>query len=539
MLSYQNEIGYVVNNISLPFNASIQEAFSVARARIRKLGITDSDLTYSIFRRSVDARKKGAIKFVYSIRVGGRLPIIDESRLAKQGISLDTYSAPVIERGNREITHGPVVVGSGPCGLFCALLLAENGLRPTLIERGGSISERRAAVDRFISERVLDTDSNIQFGAGGAGTFSDGKLVTRINDSLSGYILERLIDHGAPEDIRYIAKPHIGTDVLSTVVERILDRITALGGRVMYHTTLTGYKCSGGRVTAACTNRGDIPCDDIVIAVGHSARDTYDYLISSGLSIEAKSFSIGMRIEHPTRLIDTALYGDDAGNPLLGHAEYNLAYNTRERGVYTFCMCPGGVVVAATSEDGGVVTNGMSYHARDGRNSNSAVLCSVFREDFGGDPRRAIALQRQIEHAAFVAGGSDYSAPIITVGDFLGGGLSAEPTEVIPTYMDGIGVKLARPEMYLPSVITDGIKNGLRDFDKKINGFASHSAILTGAETRTSAPLRILRDNTSGVAHGFTNLYPAGEGAGYAGGITSAAIDGVKTALHILRKYKT
>lgn len=538
MSSIQNEIGYVVNNISLPFDASFEEAFSVARARIGKLGIFGKDLKFSIFRRSVDARKKGAIKFVYSIRVGGRLPVIDESRLSKLGISVDSYSAPIIERGDMTARFGPVVVGSGPCGLFCALLLAENGLRPTLIDRGGSIRERRAAVDKFNTDRILDTDCNIQFGAGGAGTFSDGKLVTRINDSLCGYVLERLIDHGAPEDIRYIAKPHIGTDVLSLVVESILERISALGGRVLYHTTLTGYKSSSGRITAACTNHGDIPCDDLVLAVGHSARDTYDYLISNGLSIEAKSFSVGMRIEHPTSLIDTALYGEDAGNPILGHAEYNLAYNTRERGVYTFCMCPGGVVVAATSENGGVVTNGMSYHARDGRNSNSAILCSIFKEDFADDPRRAISFQQSIERAAFVAGGSDYSAPIITVGDFLAGTLSAELTDVVPTYMDGKGVRLARPEAFLPKTVTDGLKNGILDFDRKIKGFASSSAVLTGAETRTSAPLRILRNNNCGLALGFDNLYPAGEGAGYAGGITSAAIDGIKTALHILRKYK-
>ena len=532
-----NNIQYIVNNISLPFNASVYEAFSVAMRKIQKLGIPTRGLDCSVYRRSVDARKKHDIRFVYSILVSGDMPVLSKERLAGQDVSLDLRTQPNIIFGDRKIDGRPVVVGSGPCGLFCALLLAENGYNPILIERGGSVAERVAQVDRFNKERILDTDTNIQFGAGGAGTFSDGKLVTRINDSLSSYIIENLVKYGAPAEITTQAKPHVGTDILMKVVQNVIDRIVALGGEVMYHTTYLGMTCKNGTVKSIKTNRGDIVCSDLVLAIGHSARETYESLMNDQLDIEAKSFSVGMRIEHPTSLIDTGMYGDHAGDPLLGHAEYNLAYNTKVRGVYTFCMCPGGVVVAATSENGGVVSNGMSYHARDGKNSNSAVCCTVFKEDYGATPRDAIAFQRKIERAAFVAGGSDYSAPIITVADFISGDLKTLPTDVIPTYMNGTGVKLARPETYLPEFVTDNIKNALFDFDKKIHGFASSSAVLTGAETRTSAPVRILRNFESFTANGYTNLYPAGEGAGYAGGITSAAIDGVKTALKIMSKY--
>jgi uncharacterized FAD-dependent dehydrogenase len=408
---------------------------------------------------------------------------------------------------------------------------------PILIERGGSVSERIEAIESFKKTRILNTNTNIQFGAGGAGTFSDGKLVTRINDGMSQYVLDRFIQFGAPDDIAYVAKPHIGTDVLCTVVDRMIARITELGGEVRFHTAFRGSNITERRISSVNTNNGDIEAGAVVLAVGHSARDTYEQLMSSGLSIEAKSFSVGVRIEHLTEDINRAMYGDYASDPRLGHAEYALSHNTKQRGVYTFCMCPGGEVVAAASEEGGVVVNGMSNRNRDGLNSNSAVVCSVFREDYGATPERAIALQRKIERAAFAAGGSDYSAPIMTFGDFASGKLSHEPSRVLPTYMNG-GVRLANVSDYLPPVVADGIKNAVFAFDKRISGFASPDAILTGAETRTSAPLRILRNNETRLALGYENLYPAGEGAGYAGGITSAAIDGIRTAIALMGKYK-
>mgnify|MGYP004666418733 CR=1 FL=1 len=342
---------------------------------------------------------------------------------------------------------------------------------------------------------------------------------------------------GAPADIVYMAKPHIGTDILSGVVENILKEIVRLGGEVMYHTTFLSPVEKNGRVTAVHTDRGDLPCGAVVLAVGHSARDTYGTLMKSGVLFEAKSFSVGMRIEHLAEDIDTAMYGDAAGHPALGHAEYALSHNTKIRGVYTFCMCPGGEVVAATSEAGHVVVNGMSRYRRDGRNSNCAVVCSVFKEDYGATPATAIAYQSAIEKAAFSAGGADYSVPLTTVGDFLDGTEGTEPRRILPTYMNGAAYRLTSPERYLPPVVTGAIRGALSDFDRKIRGFSARDAVLSGAETRTSAPIRMPRDAGTRTAVGYDNLYPAGEGAGYAGGITSAAADGLHTALAILARF--
>ena len=536
-MSYSTH-GYIVNNVTLPINASHKEAFAIATKKLKSLGVDPKDCEFSIYKRSVDARKKNDIKFVYSVLISGNLPMLNEDRLRNAGISSYAYSSPEFKHGEEKLDNSIVVVGSGPCGLFAALLLAENGYKPILIERGGSVKERNERIEKFKNTRVLDPDTNIQFGAGGAGTFSDGKLVTRVNDSMSTYVLKRFVEFGAPEEILYLAKPHIGTDILSLVVERMISRIVELGGKIMYHTKFIDYRTSANRITGIYTNNGVVDCSALVLAIGHSARDTYNTLIERGFDIVAKPFSVGMRIEHSTEIIDKGMYGDFAGDKKLGHAEYNLSYNTKERGVYTFCMCPGGTVVAAASEEGGVVVNGMSAHARDGKNSNSAVCCSIFKEDYGSDPKSAIEYQRKIERGAFIAGGGDYSAPIITVGDFLSDKCSKEPTDILPTYMDGSGVRLADPSKYLPSKVVELLKRGLLDFDRKINGFAYPGAVLTGAETRTSSPLRIMRNNDTRLATGYDNLYPAGEGAGYAGGITSAAIDGIYTAIAIINRYK-
>lgn len=528
----------LIKNIKLPVNASVSEAFSVAKRTLKRAGLQSYAEEYSIFRRSVDARRKPDIFYVYTVAVRGDFPKFSEEQGIRLGISLHTpVSMESALIGDTPLSAPPVIVGSGPCGLFAALLLAEWGYKPIILERGGSVKDRHAQQMRFEREHILDTDTNIQFGAGGAGTFSDGKLVTRINDPLTSYVLERFIEFGAPEEIRYIAKPHVGTDVLSVVVDRMIDRITELGGSILYHTKYLSPIVSGGRVSAVLTSKGEIPCGALILAIGHSARDTYENIIRSDLSVEAKSFSVGMRIEHLAEDIDYALYGEAAGTEGLGHAEYALSHDTKNRGTYTFCMCPGGIVVAAASEEGGTVVNGMSYHSRSEKNSNSAVVTTVFREDYGSDPLSAIEFQRKIERAAFGAGGGGYAAPIITVGDFLAGKCGTSPSRITPSYMSGSNVKLANPESFLPNFVCSGIRSALVDFDRKISGFATPDAILTGAETRTSAPLRILRDKDTRTAIGYENIYPAGEGAGYAGGITSAAIDGIKSALALMKNY--
>ncbi len=538
-MSLSNQI-FVFNNINLSPNASFEEAFSVVKRKLKRLDISLADISFSVFRKSIDARKRSDIKIVYSIAASGRFSAKERGRLEREGAVEVFFREPEFEIGSEKISAPPVVVGTGPCGLFAALLLAENGYAPIVLERGACVKERQRAVRAFESGGPLSPDTNIQFGAGGAGTFSDGKLITRINDPYSSYVLKRLVEFGAPEEIKYLAKPHVGTDILSIVVDRILTRIEDLGGKVYYNTKFQRPITDvSGRADAVLTSRGEMKAGAVIIATGHSARDTYSSLIELGMTAEAKPFSVGMRIEHLTEDIDKAMYGDFAGNENLGHAEYALSHNTKVRGVYTFCMCPGGEVVAGASESLGVVTNGMSRHARAGKNSNSAVVCSVFKEDFGSSPLGAIEFQRKIERAAYAAGGSDYSAPIITVGDFLRGSLRTEPSRIQPTYMSSSGrVRLADPSTYLPKFVCDGIKGALSAFDNKIKGFAASDAVLTGAETRTSAPIRFTRDKESGLSLGYDNIYPAGEGAGYAGGITSAAIDGIRTAMLIMKRYK-
>ena len=529
---------FVLNNIKLPPDASFKEAFSVASKKLASIGLNVKEFNFRIYKRSTDARNKSDIKLVYSVLASGESGNIPDSVLKRiDATQIINENGIQYTCGVEQLFAPPLIVGSGPAGMFSALLLAEAGYKPILIERGECIAKRKEKVDLFKLTGILDPETNVQFGAGGAGTFSDGKLVTRINDPLSSYVMKRLVEFGAPEEILYLSRPHIGTDILSVVVERILSRIEELGGTVLYNTKYLGSYRSGGKHIAK-TSSCEIPYGALVLAIGHSARDTYYKLISDGYAIEAKSMSVGMRIEHLSEDIDKALYGDFAGHPALGRAEYNLSHNTKVRGVYTFCMCPGGEVVPAASEDGGVVVNGMSHHARDGKNSNSAVVCSIFKEDYGATAQKAIEFQRKIERAAFSTAGNNYSAPIITVGDFLKDECYNEPSRILPTYRNGAHVKLTNPSEYLPELVTSSIKNALVAFDKKISGFACPDAVLTGPETRTSAPVRILRDNTTRLALGSDNVYPAGEGAGYAGGITSAAIDGIKTALAIIERFK-
>ncbi len=420
--------------------------------------------------------------------------------------------------------------------MFCALLLAENGYAPLLIERGDGIEKRAATTDAFFAGGELDEESNVMFGAGGAGTFSDGKLVTRINDTRTSWVLRRMREFGAPDDITKLARPHVGTDVLRGVVDNIMREIVRLGGEVRYRCRLDGIDERDGYVVAH-TTRGDVPCGAVVLALGHSARDTQKALLASGFALEAKPFSVGVRIEHKASDVDAALYGKYAGDPRLGHAEYNLSDTSDKRGVYSFCMCPGGVVVACSSERDGVVVNGMSYRARSGENSNCALAVSIFPTDFGSTPEGAIEFQRSIERRAFRAAGGSFAAPIETVGDFLSGKTSAfaQPQRILPSYTRG-EYETCDLRSILPTYVSNGLDRGIRRFAGRIRGFDAPSAILTGVETRTSSPVRMLRGE-DGTAVGHKLVYPCGEGAGYAGGITSAAVDGVAVALNIMRRF--
>lgn len=531
----KNATGFVIANISLPFTCGDEEIIDIAKKRMKRVGINPAQLHFRLYKKSIDARKKQDIRIVCSVMATSDKVIgVNEEKLARESVRVSDDEIPTPSFGSERLSAPPLVVGMGPCGMFAALLLAQYGYKPILIDRGGSVDERVAEVERFYKTGVLNTSTNIQFGAGGAGTFSDGKLVTRINDRNCNFVLKTFHKFGAPDEIMTKAKPHIGTDVLRRVVSNILGEIERLGGRLIYNCRLDGFDEQNGSLVAH-TSVGDVECGVCVLAVGHSARDTYEMLMSKGFDIAPKPFSVGVRVEHLQADIDKALFGDLAGHERLGKGEYNLSYTRGERGVYTFCMCPGGEVVAAASEEGGVVVNGMSSFARDGKNANSAVAVSINPADFNGDVRKAIEFQRMLERKAFAVGGGGYTAPCQTMGDFFAGKAVTEPSVVIPTYMNG-NCKVADISQVLPEFVTENLKAGFSCFDKKISGFAAPHAVLTAVETRTSAPLTIRR-NEEMTAIGNGKIYPAGEGAGYAGGITSAAVDGVKTALKIMARF--
>ncbi len=525
----------LIRDIKLPFTADDTDILNISEQKMKLVCGDTSQLHFRLYKKSVDARNKDNILCVSSvIAEGEKLSSLNDAKLKKINASKIELKGLEIKRGKEKIKGRPLVVGMGPAGLFCALLLAENGYAPIIIDRGDCIKDRIEKVNTFYQFGELDEDSNIQFGAGGAGTFSDGKLLTRISDEKCRFVLEKLYEFGAPEDILLNAKPHIGTDILRNIIDNMLSRISMLGGSVKYRCKLEKlfYDCSGLR---AITNRGDLNPSVAVLALGHSAQDTFVSLMESGLSVAPKPFSVGVRIEHLQEDIDRALYGKYAGHPKLRHAEYALSHTKTERGVYTFCMCPGGEVVGASSDKGRIVVNGMSNFARDGKNANSALLVSVNCSDYGNTPKGAMEFQQNIERAAFEAGGNDYSAPIQTVGDFLNGKSGTEPYRIMPTYMRG-KCKIAALDKILPDFVCKGLNIGISNFNKNISGFSASDAVLTGVETRTSSPVRILRDENL-TAFGNDYIYPCGEGAGYAGGITSSAVDGIKVALEIMKRF--
>lgn len=531
---------YLLDGITVRPGAGAGAAERLAEEAMKRAGADPRSLHFRLFRRSVDARRREDIRLVCTVLVtsGEALP---ERICRRAGLKPLVSGAPEVTFGTEPMKAPPLVVGMGPAGLFAALMLAENGYRPVIVDRGDAVAERVARVERFRTEGILDPESNIQFGAGGAGTFSDGKLVTRIHDPLCRYVLETFVRYGAPEEILTLAKPHIGTDILRGVVERMLCAIERLGGTVRYRCRVDGFRENPDGSLTVTVPGGELCTSAAVLAVGHSAHDVYGHLMAQGYAIEAKPMSVGVRAEHLQAEIDAALYGSFAGHPDLGHAEYALSDTRQARGVYTFCMCPGGEVVAAASDEGRLVTNGMSNHARDGKNANAAVLVSVGTADYapvdGSLARGAMEYQRRIECTAYRAGGGDWYAPMMTVGDFLSGKSGSEPTDILPTYRSG-KVRPADFGAVFPPEINESLRYALRRFAARIPGYDKPSAILTASETRTSAPVRILRDPVRLHALSHPSVYPAGEGAGYAGGITSAAVDGLRVALAILSRFR-
>ena len=525
-----------ITEIKVPLGAEV-DAY-LRRAIVKKLRIQPEELVnYRIYKKSVDARKKDMIHFVYIVDVEVRQEPQVMKRVKDPHVSVTPpLGYQQVPQGSQPLHHRPVVVGSGPAGLFAALLLAQRGYCPILLERGKEVEERGRDVDQYWNGGPLNPESNVQFGEGGAGTFSDGKLTTQIKDPRCRKVLEELVAAGAPQEIIYDSKPHVGTDYLRIVVKSLREKIIALGGEVRFQSKLTDLNIENQQLKALEVN-GDTWLDAqvAVLALGHSARDTFEMIYQRGLAIEPKPFSIGVRIEHPQRLINESQYGALAEHPDLGAADYKLSYHSpNHRSAYTFCMCPGGRVVASASSPGTVVTNGMSYYARSLENANSALLVNVTPEDFPGDhPLRGMYFQQHWEEAAFRAGGSNGYAPAQLVADFLEDRPSRELGRVKPSYQPGVTLTDLRE--CLPDFVIQTLKEALVALDKKMKGFALGDAVMTGIETRSSSPIRILRNPE--LESNIRGIYPGGEGAGYAGGIISAAVDGLRIAEAIIQKY--
>jgi uncharacterized FAD-dependent dehydrogenase len=534
-----------LNEVKLPLNHTEDQ---LPAAILARLDIPAAELLgYTVFKRSYDARKKSAIVLIYALDVQVR----DEAALLKR-LSHDVHLMPSPDTSYKFVAKGeqlqghdhnlrPVVIGTGPCGLFAALILAQMGLRPIILERGKQVRERTVDTFGFWRKRELNPESNVQYGEGGAGTFSDGKLYSQIKDPkhYGRKVLTEFVKAGAPEEIIYVSKPHIGTFRLVKMVEQMRANIEQMGGEYRFESKvvdieieqLSGNNGDGGQVRGVTLASGEkIATNHVVLAIGHSARDTFQMLYERGVYIEAKPFSVGFRVEHPQSLIDACRFGPNAGHPILGAADYKLVHHASNgRAVYSFCMCPGGTVVAAASEPGRVVTNGMSQYSRNERNANSAIVVSISPEvDYPGHPLAGIEFQRRLEEKAFELGGGTYNAPGQLMGDFVAGRASTEFGSVVPSYKPG--VHLTDLAQILPEFAVTALREAFPAFDKQIKGYFKHDAVLTGLETRTSSPIRIKRRDDTLQSLNTRGLFPAGEGAGYAGGILSAGVDGIKVA---------
>ena len=485
-----------------------------------------------IYKRSIDAREKKNIMYVYTIDFETKKPIKNYQKL---GLAIpDEYEYIYPEKGKKKLLNSPIVCGFGPSGIFSALMLAENGYNPIIIERGKKILERKEDIKNFWSQGILNTESNIQFGEGGAGAFSDGKLTTQTKNPRSRKVLEVFVENGAPEEILYDSKPHIGTDLLRNVIISIREKIESLGGTFLFDSKVEEILTDENNILQGVIVNGEkIETQVMIIAPGNSSRDTFEMLCKKGVHMTSKPFAVGLRIEHLQDDVNESQYGEM--REYLGAADYKLTFNGNKRSLYTFCMCPGGYVINGASEEDTVVTNGMSYHSRKGENANSAILVNINPEDFGGDDNvlAGIEFQRNLEKLAFKHGGSNYKAPVQLAGDFLKDKVSIELGTVKPTIRPGY--KFVNFNDFLPSFISETIKEGLINFSGKMKAFQDENAVLTGIETRSSSPVRIVRKD--GESTNIAGLFPSGEGAGYAGGIMSAAVDGIVSAEEVIKRY--
>ena len=482
-----------------------------------------------IYKKSIDARKKEDIFYNYTIDIE-----LKDNNKEKRFEKVEIYKMPEINK-KRQSKIQPVIIGAGPAGLFSALIFVENGIKPILIERGKRVEDRIKDVEEFINNRKFNSKSNIQFGEGGAGTFSDGKLNTGNSSIYSRKVLEEFVKFGAPEEIMYVAKPHLGTDNLVKIIKNIREYILEQGGQIFFEEEAIDFEINENKIKSVITNKKRIETDTVILAIGHSARDTFKKLYEIGVTVAPKNFAVGVRIEHLQKDINLAQYGSKT-KLKLGSADYKLVYHASNgRTCYTFCMCPGGKVMASNSEEDSIVTNGMSNFARDGENANSALLVNISIEDFyKKTPLDGMYFQEELEKKAFELGGKNYNAPIQRVEDFIKNKKTTNIGKIKPTYTPG--VTFANLNDILPKFVSDTLKEGLIELDKKLHGFADNDAIMTGVETRSSSPVQITRDKETLNSINVQGLYPCGEGAGYAGGIMTAAIDGIKCAIKIIEK---